>query len=68
MRVCTIYVPNIYSDCVDILVNMGFYPSRSEAVRHALKRFLMKEAEFAEKIDSKTFKNLILKQMEAQEK
>ena len=35
--------PNLYDECIKDLVFSGFYPSRSEAVRTAIRQFLQKE-------------------------
>lgn len=43
MKIVTINIPDQYLDCIETMVNMGFYPSRSEAVRAAIKLFLQKE-------------------------
>lgn len=37
---------------------MGFYPSRSEAVRVALKQFLTEEADILEDLQLENFKKL----------
>ena len=58
MKICTINIPDIYIDCIKVLVDMGFYPSRSEAVRTALKYFLGKEGEIVEELDAENFKQL----------
>lgn len=58
MKIVTINIPDQYLDGIETLVNLGFYPSRSEAVRQALHRFLDKEAEFSEDLSSEHFTKL----------
>ncbi len=65
MKICTINIPDSYLDCIEVLVNMGFYPSRSEAVRNALKDFLGKETQMVEELDVDNFKELKENQLEA---
>ena len=64
MKITTINIPNAYLDCIEVLVNMGFYPSRSEAVRVALKQFLTDEADIIEDLEPENFKKLKNIQME----
>lgn len=45
MKIVTINIPDQYLDAVEILVGAGFYPSRSEAIRQALKSFIQSNAE-----------------------
>jgi len=35
--------PNLYDECIKDLVFLGIYPSRSEAIRTAIRQFLQKE-------------------------
>lgn len=58
MKIVTINIPNQYLDCIETMVNMGFYPSRSEAVRQALKQFLAREADFNTNLGVEEFKAL----------
>ena len=58
MKIVTINIPNQYLDCLEVLVNMGYYPSRSEVVRKALKRFLIKEENYNQKMNPQTFQSL----------
>ena len=64
MKITTINIPDIYLDCIEVLVNMGYYPSRSEAVRVALKQFLTDEADNVEDLQKENFKKLKTIQME----
>ena len=43
MKLISIKVPNAYIDGLNELVKMGIYPSRSEAVRVAVRDMLKKE-------------------------
>ena len=37
--------PNFYDECIKDMIAVGLYPSRSEAVRTAVRQFLYKEYE-----------------------
>jgi Arc/MetJ-type ribon-helix-helix transcriptional regulator len=52
-------------DGLEVLVNLGFFPSRSEAVRQALKEFLTREPELTEGLQLETFKTLKENQLQA---
>ena len=43
LKVITINIPDQYLECIEVMVNLGFFPSRSEAIRQALSRFLVME-------------------------
>lgn len=43
MQNITINLPEAYCDGIERLLNYGIFPSRSEAIRVALKEFLDKE-------------------------
>jgi len=43
MQICTINLPSIYIDAIAKLVDTGLFPSRSEAIRVALRDFLKGE-------------------------
>ncbi|MHA1775636.1 MAG: transcriptional regulator [Promethearchaeia archaeon] len=58
MKIVTINIPDQYLDGIETLVNLGYFPSRSEAVRQALKSFLAREAEFNEDLSSDKFSKL----------
>ncbi len=47
------------------MVDLGYFPSRSEAVRQALKLFLTKEAKLVKEIEHDQFKVLKENQMNA---
>ena len=40
MKIATINLPKIHLDALDALVDAGYYPNRSEAIRVALRKFL----------------------------
>ena len=63
MKIVTINVPDQYLDCIETLVNMGFFPSRSEVVREALKVFLTNEAELNKGLDHQNFEVMKRQQM-----
>ncbi|MBY8981990.1 MAG: type II toxin-antitoxin system ParD family antitoxin [Candidatus Lokiarchaeota archaeon] len=43
MRNITINIPNNYDDNIQKLIKQGLVPSRSEAIRTALREYLQKE-------------------------
>ncbi|MEM4699834.1 MAG: ribbon-helix-helix domain-containing protein [Candidatus Nezhaarchaeales archaeon] len=43
MRIVTVKVPKAYVDELDNLIKAGFFPSRSEAIRIAIRDLLQKE-------------------------
>ena len=59
MKIITINLPNKYLDAIQTLQDLGTIPSRSEAIRIALKDFLKNELEFYEDLDDETFKCII---------
>jgi Arc/MetJ-type ribon-helix-helix transcriptional regulator len=63
MKIVTINIPDQYLDCIESMVNLGFYPSRSEAVREALKQFIVRECQFKKDIDPESFKQMKKQQM-----
>lgn len=63
MKIVTINVPDQYLDCVEIMVNNGFFPSRSEVVREALKEFLTNEVEMNKGLKYKNFEQMKKQQM-----
>ena len=44
LKIATINISENYFQCIDDLVNLGFFPSRSEVIREAIKQFLNHEA------------------------
>ena len=63
MKICTINLPEQYVESLRYLVDLGYFPSRSEAIRQALKQFLTKENNFVKAISSPVFYNLKSNQM-----
>lgn len=59
MKIITINLPQKYSDAIQTLQDLRIYPSRSEAIREALRRFLRKEFVFMEEIDDDSFSMLM---------
>lgn len=64
MKIATINIPNDYLECIECLVNLGYYPSRSECVREALKEFLGREVQLNEKIKKENFERVKAQQMQ----
>lgn len=46
MQICTICLPEKYLDAIQVLKDLGLYPSRSEAIRQALEGFLVEDLDF----------------------
>ena len=44
MRVVTVHLPEAYIDAIDQLVRRRLYPNRAEAIRMAIRDFIMEEA------------------------
>jgi Arc/MetJ-type ribon-helix-helix transcriptional regulator len=59
MKIITINLPEKYLQAIQILNDMGVYPSRSEAIRIALEDFLTKELKMFKDLDDESFKMLI---------
>jgi len=59
MKIITINLPEKYLQAIQILNDMGVYPSRSEAIRNALHDFLTKELKMFKDLDEESFKMLI---------
>lgn len=64
MKIATINVPDAYIDCIETLVNLGFYPSRSECVREAIKQFLNRETGINDHLQKESFETTMKKQMQ----
>lgn len=65
MKIVTINIPDQYLGCLESMVNLGFFPSRSEAVREALKQFLTNEVDLNKGLDQDAFKMMKTTQMES---
>lgn len=58
-RIITINVPEDYLDRMDDLIDLNIYQNRSDIVRIALKRFVVKELEHSLDLERKTFLDLM---------
>jgi len=58
LKITTINLPEQYIESLDYLVDLGYFPSRSESIRQALKQFLSKEQIFVNEISSSVFCDL----------
>lgn len=54
MRIITINLPEKYLSAIKVLNELGIYPSRSEAIRVALKDFLPDELKMYEELDEES--------------
>ncbi|MCK4370294.1 MAG: ribbon-helix-helix protein, CopG family [Candidatus Lokiarchaeota archaeon] len=59
MKIITINLPEKYLQAIQILNDMSVYPSRSEAIRVALRQFLSKEIKMYNDLDDDSFRMLI---------
>jgi len=59
LKIITINLPEKYLQAIQILNDMGVYPSRSEAIRIALHQFLTNELKMFKDLDDDSFKMLI---------
>ena len=59
MKIITINLPEKYLQAIQILNDMGVYPSRSEAIRIALRNFLTKELMMFKELEDDSFKMLM---------
>ena len=59
LKIITINLPEKYLQAIQILNDMGAYPSRSEAIRIALHNFLSKELKMYNDLDDDSFKMLM---------
>ena len=59
MKIITINLPEKYLAAIQILNDMGIYPSRSEAIRIALGDFLTDELKMFNDLEDDSFKMLI---------
>jgi len=54
MKIITINLPEKYLAAIKILNDLGIYPSRSEAIRIALRDFLANELKMYEDLDEES--------------
>jgi len=59
MKIITINLPERYVEAIQVLKDLKLYPSRSEALRIALRDFLAKEVNFVQEIELDEFKNIM---------
>ena len=59
MKIITINLPEKYLSAIQTLNDLGIYPSRSEAIRIALKDFLDDELKMYEDLEDSSFKMLL---------
>ncbi|MFX1239002.1 MAG: ribbon-helix-helix domain-containing protein [Promethearchaeota archaeon] len=59
MKIITINLPEKYLNAIQILNDLGVYPSRSEAIRIALERFLHKELTMDKDLEEDNFRALM---------
>jgi len=45
LTVVSVHIPRIYLKLIDELVEIGLYPSRSEAIRTAVRELILKDRE-----------------------
>ncbi len=58
MQIITINLPEKYLEAIQILNDYKIYPSRSEAIRIALERFLTNELKMDKELEEDNFKML----------
>jgi len=56
-------MPQKYLDALQVLQDLGLYPSRSEAIRECLRDFLYKEKKFMNTLSKESFKMLIRREI-----
>lgn len=54
MKIITINLPEKYLSAIKVLNDLGVYPSRSEAIRVALRDFLPDELKMYEELDEES--------------
>jgi len=54
MKIITINLPEKYLSAIKVLNDLGIYPSRSEAIRVALRDFLPDELKMYEELDEES--------------
>ncbi|TFG19105.1 MAG: ribbon-helix-helix protein, CopG family [Promethearchaeota archaeon] len=59
MQIITINLPERYLSAIQTLNDLGIYPSRSEAIRIALKDFLQGELKMFDDLNDENFKLLL---------
>lgn len=59
VKIITINLPEKYLEAIQTLNDLGKYPSRSEAIRIALREFLTNELKLYKDLGNDSFKMLI---------
>ncbi len=59
MQIITINLPEKYLGAIQVLNDLGIYPSRSEAIRKAIGDLLTKDLKLAEDLNVDTFKSFV---------
>ena len=59
LKIITINLPERYLSAIQTLNDLGIYPSRSEAIRIALKDFLKEELKMYDDLNEESFKMLL---------
>jgi len=59
LKIITINLPERYLAAIKSLNDLGIYPSRSEAIRIALKNFLSEELKMYQTLEDENFKLLM---------
>lgn len=59
LQIITINLPERYLSAIQTLNDLGIYPSRSEAIRIALKDFLQEELKMFDDLNDENFKLLL---------
>ncbi len=59
MKIITINLPEKYLAAIQTLNDLGIYPSRSEAIRIALRDFLNEELKMDQDLEQEAFRELI---------
>ena len=59
MKIITINLPGKYLSAIQTLNDMGIYPSRSEAIRIALRDFLKEELKMFDDLEDESFRTLL---------
>ena len=59
MKIITINLPGKYLSAIQTLNDMGIYPSRSEAIRIALRDFLAEELTMFNNLEDESFRMLL---------
>jgi antitoxin ParD1/3/4 len=59
MKIITINLPEKYLNAIQALNDLGIYPSRSEAIRIALRDFLRDELQMFDDLGEEKFKMIL---------